>query len=256
MKLMIKGVSGLSFILDVPQQSMISDIKFVIFHHLGVAPIQQNLVFRGEVLKDQTHASFYGIKNGSTLFLALKGTVSQKKLDSIHEKLDNICVEQALNRTKEVMQGNKSFGFFITQNEIDEYIRENLELERNPAAAAEANRLADIALDNWESQPGGFNELVQNYKEFEDSEIESILLYGYGEYFDDYDSEIIAKNTIIPEKAESPSTDPLPNPFSKLHIRNSQTMAVLPINSIYDDNNDPNHNNLVDKLQNKKNRFF
>lgn len=200
MHLKVKDVSGLSILVDVPHGTQAMGLKRIIYDHLGVAPIYQNLVFRGKVMKDEDVIDLYGVRNNSIIFLAIKKRISDKKIEEIHRKLEVEYTEQLYNNP-EVKNLVNSKPHLFNEYEIDDYVQQNLQMIKNPNCISEINRLNDLAMNNMEAIPGGFNEIAQNFMELEETDFDSI--------FADYEKPKEFK-TILGPKANEPSTEPLP----------------------------------------------
>jgi len=198
MRLVVKGICGLSFVLHSDDDAYVLELKSTIYENTGIEPIFMELVFKGDVLKDNNMISQYALKDGSTMYLALSIKLSEEKLQNIIQRIDVAATEQYLE-CDEVQNLIKNRPNMLSQNDIEEFLDENLEMLMNPEAIPEMSRLNDLALNQWEMSPRGFSELVQSFREVEAVENLFEDLAESGEF-----------PTVIGEKPLNPSNDPLP----------------------------------------------
>jgi hypothetical protein len=113
--------------------------------------------------------------------------------------MESHCKALILNHPDVRLLINQQPGI-LTEYNVEELIQESFALNRNNDSLGEMGRLTDVALDNWESEPGGLLEMVQNYEAIEKTEIAN-LLTRWG--------TLDAEQTMIPGKPKEPSTEPL-----------------------------------------------
>ncbi|KAH0790486.1 ubiquilin-1 [Histomonas meleagridis] len=191
MKLEIKDSSGITLFVEVPHGTAIYDIKNIIFEQLGVAPIYQNLFYDGKVLNDQDKVELYGIRNGSILYLAHEGPTD------IRQTIESQLTEQLMNSPK-YQDLIERMPHIFNEYEMDDLFHSNLEFFASQDSITELSRIADLNMNNCEVIPGGFNEIVQNFKEIEEADIDGLF-------------QTPSENTtVIPENASCPSNAPLP----------------------------------------------
>ena len=182
MKIQVKNLQGLSLPLEVPKDAATVQVKRLIFKRLGVFPTDQQLIFQGRVMKDYETINEIGIHSGNVVYLAT----------STNSNIEN--PEVSLQQDADLLVKAK----ILAEYEREEFVEDNLALLSSPDSFIEGNRLEDIAFNNLESIPGGYLELIKNYKEME-------------EFMDEDINEVSAPDfTIIPAPASKPSDRPMP----------------------------------------------
>jgi hypothetical protein len=178
-------------VLAVAPMMTISAVKRMISRKLGIECEFQFLSFQGVPLEDNRTLMDYRINDGMELMLdfdELYGTA-----DPIGDIMDSPEVQEILKR---------QWGSF-TEDEVYDFVYDNVVLSRNPGLIAEVGRLTDIVLDRYDMTVGGIEAVAENFVEFEDSGLEAVML-GTGKSANSRDV------TVIPASAEEPSCQPLP----------------------------------------------
>lgn len=199
MKLVIMDYSGFHLNLDIPTNIFIRELKKKIGELTGVSPNQQRLIFDGTELEDPETIDDYGIKNGSTLYLAH----DEDSDDISFQELKDSIFQDFSERIKNFQDSRDNP--LISDRELEEYIELNLKINENPQLITEFGRLNDLEMIQCESSPQSFNDLVSRFNELENSKIESVL---FDECVDEYEDP-----TIIPEKSSKIIDEPLPYLF-------------------------------------------
>jgi hypothetical protein len=134
----------------------------------------------------------YRIADGMTLMLEFV-TLAETE-DVIGDIMESPEVQEILRNR---------WGTF-TEDEVYDFVYDNVMLSRNPALMAEVGRLTDIVLDRYDMTIGGIEAIAENFVEFEESGLEAMMLGA---------SKSTARKdiTVITGPADAPSCEPLPS---------------------------------------------
>lgn len=188
MNIHIRDTAGLWIDVNLVDNST-GDLIDALEEQLGIPKEYMKLIYRGVILDYNSSLHHYGVKNGSTLVLYHRIQISDDAIETLKAKM-----------TEQIQQIDSS----IADYEVDDYAELNAILIQNPLLSNEVSRMTDITISNVERMKGGFNELVKIYNETEE---------------ESYDQ--IQYPTVIPEKGDGPSTEPLPCLFGTIGDYNS-----------------------------------
>lgn len=168
--------------IDVPADETVLGLKQKINLHIQVPPIQQYLIFQGIVLRhDHSPLQKYGVESGSVV--------------EVHVTPNRPRSKSMANLPEQLAQ--KSIGSLSVDD-----LRLNhctKDLTEDDGSLQRLIQL-DVALNHWELVPGCFRKIQREFESISESL--------------DRTEEVDRRQpkTIIPKKADAPSSDPLPLP--------------------------------------------
>jgi len=182
----------ISLSVDLVENTVL-DLKNLLYELTDIKPEEQRLVYSGKILNDEDLLSFYNIRDGNSIYLvrAAKNkiqsispqAISQQKnkkpasggMDSelVTQLLDNPFVQSVMSNPEfiqSIYMSNPQFKKVIEKNpemaqifNDPEYLKQCMEIARNPEMMNEMLRNQDRAMNNLESIPGGFQALSSLY---------------------------------------------------------------------------------------------
>ncbi|XP_032063915.1 ubiquilin-1-like [Aythya fuligula] len=112
-------------------------------------------------------------------------------------------------QVQQLAEQNPEIGHILTNPHT---IREILEAHSNPAVMQEMVRNHDLAMNNLESIPGGYNALEQLYREVEEPILDAVQAQIGNNLFAPPDSNLSLNGAQLPARTEN--RRPLPNPWA------------------------------------------
>lgn len=211
MNLTIKNTGGFFIKITMPEYASISDLKREIERRLNVDFILQTIVFKGKILHDSMILSHCGVTEKTPLYLAVS------KLPQLAHSQNDTCYQdegyeasyiEEFVQSEETMNFLKGHPSLLSVHELSDFLKDNC-MTQSPAQLQEMNRLTDCMMNNCESTPSGFAELVSNFIEYEEYDFDNI----YNVIHPIPNQQLFP--TIIGPPAKGPSTSPLPFCFSR-----------------------------------------
>lgn len=208
MRLVVKSLHDSPFIVEVTEQMTIFDVKQVISTMTGVLPNSQHLVHRGSVLPDDSSLAQFNLSDMNAIYLSVKRKreESEKPAPRTDDSLvylvgdsdsfcDSICVEAQDPHLAHALNDR-------------EFLAENFMAMKNQSTRLEYLRSVDKAMNMTEGRRNGFRALVSRY-----NAIERAIDATTEKFMERNPFAFTREKTVIPPKAEAPSTDPLPFDF-------------------------------------------
>lgn len=205
MKLVVWCKRDSPFLVDVTERMTVFEIKKVIARVINVLPSFQQLVHRGRVLQDDNRVTQLELSDMGTIYLVVK------RLRLFCEQRSE---ERGIGRAQMVMSGGISaipgLGRVIEAMKSrspqfahalrdENALGANIAAYYNPATRGELLKSVDRTLNMVESRYRGFREIVAHHRTVD--AVVTSLEEGSG---------LSGPETVMPEKATKPSTDPLP----------------------------------------------
>ncbi|KAF9099668.1 Ubiquilin-4 [Mortierella sp. GBA35] len=179
--LTIRPSSGSTFTTAISTDSTVLQLK----EKLATADLPAasiRLVYSGRVLKDDDQLSLYSIKEGHTIHMVKSASnrANEQAVQTVRPNANNNAagpdgfdeqdmmsnpemlrrVMMANPQTREVMENNPEVAQMLND---PAFLRQSLDMARNPKLMKQALRNNDRALSNMEMIPGGFNHLRRMY---------------------------------------------------------------------------------------------
>jgi len=179
--------------VDVVENTVL-DLKNLLYELTDIKPEEQRLVYSGKILNDEDLLSFYNIRDGNSIYLVrgaknktqsispqvISQAQKNKKsaaggMDSelVSQLLDNPFVQSVMSNPefiRSIYMSNPQFKKVIEKNpemaqifNDPEYLKQCMEIARNPEMMNEMLRNQDRAMNNLEAIPGGFQALSSLY---------------------------------------------------------------------------------------------
>ena len=195
----VRECSGISIFMEVPREASMIEIKQAIREQLDVEPGFQSLLYHGSLLDDQCTVGELDLTEGSVVTLVLGKQIPDAKLAPLvtadaHRQFMEFAESQNLT---------EACSRICKEYELDDLLEMNSELQASPEALLQVHRLTDLALTNIEGIPGAYRELLASYEEIDEVE-QTIFAANEGKS---------NMKTVIPEKLDAPSCEPLPMMF-------------------------------------------
>ncbi|ORX77080.1 hypothetical protein BCR32DRAFT_329066 [Anaeromyces robustus] len=236
----------ISLSVDVVENTVL-DLKNLLYELTDIKPEEQRLVYSGKILNDEDLLSFYNIRDGNSIYLvrAAKNkiqsispqAISQQKqqknkkaasggMDSelVSQLLDNPFVQSVMSNPdfiRSIYMSNPQFKKVIEKNpemaqifNDPEYLKQCMEIARNPEMMNEMLRNQDRAMNNLESIPGGFQALSSLYQTVQSPLMDS--LRPEQDKSTKEQNEYYAKKLLNGKKLDKTkiNNDALPNPWN------------------------------------------
>ncbi|KAF9932284.1 Ubiquilin-4 [Linnemannia zychae] len=253
--LTIRPSSGSTFTTAISIDSTVLQLK----EKLATADLPAasiRLVYSGRVLKDEDQLSVYSIKEGHTLHM-VKSASNRANEQAVQTVRPNANInsgadgfdEQAMMRTflenpairdmmsnpemlrrvmmanpqtREVMENNPEVAQMLND---PAFLRQSLDMARNPKLMKQALRNNDRALSNMEMIPGGFNHLRRMYHNVQEPMEASRSAPQPST--DDLNERFAARlNADTRPNAGTLNSTPLPNPWAPPPRRNNNTGSM------------------------------
>jgi len=233
----------ISLSVDVVENTVL-DLKNLLYELTDIRPEEQRLVYSGKILNDEDLLSFYNIRDGNSIYLvrAAKNkiqsispqAISQQKnkkpasggMDSefVSQLLDNPFIQSVMSNPefiRSIYMSNPQFKKVIEKNpemaqifNDPEYLKQCMEIARNPEMMNEMLRNQDRAMNNLESIPGGFQALSSLYQTVQSPLMDS--LRPEQDKSTKEQNEYYAKKLLNGKKLDKTkiNNDALPNPWN------------------------------------------
>ncbi|KAF9361149.1 Ubiquilin-4 [Mortierella sp. AD094] len=179
--LTIRPSSGSTFTTAISTENTVRQLKEKLATpELPAASIR--LVYSGRVLKDEDQLSAYSIKEGHTIHMVKSASnrANEQAVETVRplnnnsasgpegfDEQDMMANPEVVRRmmmanpqTREVMENNPEVAQMLND---PSFLRQSLDMARNPKLMKQALRNNDRALSNLEMIPGGFNHLRRMY---------------------------------------------------------------------------------------------
>jgi len=241
----------ISLSVDVVENTVL-DLKNLLYELTDIKPEEQRLVYSGKILNDEDLLSFYNIRDGNSIYLvrAAKNkiqsispqAISQQKnkkpasggMDSelVSQLFDNPFVQSVMSNPefiRSIYMSNPQFKKVIEKNpemaqifNDPEYLKQCMEIARNPEMMNEMLRNQDRAMNNLESIPGGFQALSSLYQTVQSPLMDS--LRPEQDKSTKEQNEYYAKKLLNGKKLDKTkiNNDALPNPWN-LNVNESSS---------------------------------
>lgn len=239
-------------------ENTVSDLKNLLYELTDIKPEEQRLVYSGKILNDEDLLSFYNIRDGNSIYLvrAAKNktqsispqAISQQKnkkpaaggMDSelVTQLLDNPFVQSVMSNPefiRSIYMSNPQFKKVIEKNpemaqifNDPEYLKQCMEIARNPEMMNEMLRNQDRAMNNLESIPGGFQALSSLYQTVQSPLMDS--LRPEQDKSTKEQNEYYAKKLLNGKKLDKTkiNNDALPNPWNLSANESSSSSVTSP----------------------------
>jgi len=236
----------ISLSVDVAENTVL-DLKNLLYELTDIKPEEQRLVYSGKVLNDEDLLSFYNIRDGNSIYLvrgaknktrsitpqAISQSQQQKNkkpaangMDSelFSQLLDNPFVQSVMSNPdfiRSIYMSNPQFKKVIEKNpemaqifNDPEYLKQCMEIARNPEMMNEMLRNQDRAMNNLEAIPGGFQALSSLYNTVQSPLMDS--LRPEQDKSTKEQNEYYAKKLLNGKKLDKTkiNNDALPNPWN------------------------------------------
>jgi len=250
----------ISLSVDLVENTVL-DLKNLLYELTDIKPEEQRLVYSGKILNDEDLLSFYNIRDGNSIYLvrAAKNkiqsispqAISQQKnkkpasggMDSelVTQLLDNPFVQSVMSNPEfiqSIYMSNPQFKKVIEKNpemaqifNDPEYLKQCMEIARNPEMMNEMLRNQDRAMNNLESIPGGFQALSSLYHTVQSPLMDS--LRPEQDKSTKEQNEYYAKKLLNGKKLDKTkiNNDALPNPWNLSANESSSSSATSPYSS-------------------------
>jgi len=250
----------ISLSVDLVENTVL-DLKNLLYELTDIKPEEQRLVYSGKILNDEDLLSFYNIRDGNSIYLvrAAKNkiqsispqAISQQKnkkpasggMDSefVSQLLDNPFIQSVMSNPefiRSIYMSNPQFKKVIEKNpemaqifNDPEYLKQCMEIARNPEMMNEMLRNQDRAMNNLESIPGGFQALSSLYHTVQSPLMDS--LRPEQDKSTKEQNEYYAKKLLNGKKLDKTkiNNDALPNPWNLSANESSSSSATSPYSS-------------------------
>jgi hypothetical protein len=239
-------------------ENTVSDLKNLLYELTDIKPEEQRLVYSGKILNDEDLLSFYNIRDGNSIYL-VRGAknktqsispqaISRQKnkkpeaggMDSelISQLFDNPFVQSIMSNPEfiqSIYMSNPQFKKVIEKNpemaqifNDPEYLKQCMEIARNPEMMNEMLRNQDRAMNNLESIPGGFQALSSLYQTVQSPLMDS--LRPEQDKSTKEQNEYYAKKLLNGKKLDKTkiNNDALPNPWNLSASESSSSSSTFP----------------------------
>jgi hypothetical protein len=247
----------ISLSVDLVENS-VSDLKNLLYELTDIKPEEQRLVYSGKILNDEDLLSFYNIRDGNSIYLvrATKNKIQSISPQAISRQknkkpaaggmdpelvtqlLDNPFVQSVMSNPefiRSIYMSNPQFKKVIEKNpemaqifNDPEYLKQCMEIARNPEMMNEMLRNQDRAMNNLESIPGGFQALSSLYQTVQSPLLDS--LRPEQDKSTKEQNEYYAKKLLNGKKLDKSkiNNDALPNPWNLSVNETSSSSATSP----------------------------
>jgi len=248
----------ISLSVDIVENTVL-DLKNLLYELTDIKPEEQRLVYSGKILSDDDLLSFYNIRDGNSIYLvrAAKNKIhsitpqeiTQQKqknknpangMDSelFSQLLDNPFVQSVMSNPefiRSIYMSNPQFKKVIEKNpemaqifNDPEYLKQCMEIARNPEMMNEMLRNQDRAMNNLESIPGGFQALSSLYHSVQSPLMDS--LRPEQDKSTKEQNEYYAQKLLNGKKLDKTkiNNDALPNPWNLSASESSSSSAASP----------------------------
>ncbi|KAG0003718.1 Ubiquilin-4 [Entomortierella chlamydospora] len=255
--LTIRPSTGSTFTTTISTESTVRQLKEKLAT-LELPATSIRLVYSGRVLKDEDQLSVYSIKEGHTIHM-VKGAsnrANEQAVQTVRPQsnnsasgpegfdeqglmatlLDNPAIRDMMAnpevvrrmmmanpQTREVMENNPEVAQMLND---PSFLRQSLDMARNPKLMKQALRNNDRALSNLEMIPGGFNHLRRMYHSVQEPMEASRSAPEPST--DDLNAQFAARlNADTRPHAGELNTTPLPNPWAPPRQNNTSRPSPM-----------------------------